>query len=128
MPASLLFCEEHNRRKRQRTSLRSNEKVIQAGELFIYPEKYEVVLNGDSIPLRPKEFEVLLYLVQRPGVVVTRDDLMNIVWGFDYIGGQRTVDVHVSSLRKKLEMNQQSVQIDSIRGVGYKLVASMIKK
>lgn len=106
----------------------TNEKVIQAGELFIYPEKYEVVLNGESIPLRPKEFEVLLYLVQRPGVVVTRDDLMNIVWGFDYIGGQRTVDVHVSSLRKKLEMNQQSVQIDSIRGVGYKLVASIIKK
>ncbi|CAN7674470.1 MULTISPECIES: response regulator transcription factor [Paenibacillus] len=107
---------------------KSNEKVIQAGELRIYPEKYEVVLNGESIPLRPKEFEVLLYLVQRPGVVVTRDDLMNIVWGFDYIGGQRTVDVHVSSLRKKLEMNQQSVQIDSIRGVGYKLVATMIKK
>ncbi|TXK84181.1 response regulator transcription factor [Paenibacillus sp. N3.4] len=107
---------------------KSNEKVIQAGELFIYPEKYEVVLNGESISLRPKEFEVLLYLVQRPGVVVTRDDLMNIVWGFDYIGGQRTVDVHVSSLRKKLEMNQQSVQIDSIRGVGYKLVASMVRK
>lgn len=98
------------------------EKVITAGDLRIYPEKYEVQLNGELIPLRPKEFEVLLYLVQRPGVVVTRDDLMNIVWGFDYIGGQRTVDVHVSSLRKKLEMNQQSVQIDSIRGVGYKLV------
>ncbi len=105
-----------------------NEKVIVAGELHIYPEKYEVTLGGESIPLRPKEFEVLLYLVQRPGVVVTRDDLMNIVWGFDYIGGQRTVDVHVSSLRKKLEMNQQSVQIDSIRGVGYKLVASQVKK
>ncbi|UJF34746.1 response regulator transcription factor [Paenibacillus hexagrammi] len=107
---------------------KSSEKVIQAGELYIYPEKYEVVLGGESIPLRPKEFEVLLYLVQRPGVVVTRDDLMNIVWGFDYIGGQRTVDVHVSSLRKKLEMNQQSVQIDSIRGVGYKLIANLVKK
>ncbi|TDG00747.1 response regulator transcription factor [Paenibacillus piri] len=104
------------------------EKVISAGDLYIYPEKYEVTLNGESIPLRPKEFEVLLYLVQRPGVVVTRDDLMNIVWGFDYIGGQRTVDVHVSSLRKKLEMNQQSVQIESIRGVGYKLVSSVPKK
>lgn len=101
----------------------SADKVISIGDLRIYPEKYEVQLNGELIPLRPKEFEVLLYLVQRPGVVVTRDDLMNIVWGFDYIGGQRTVDVHVSSLRKKLEMNQQSVQIDSIRGVGYKLVA-----
>lgn len=106
----------------------SNDKVIAAGDLLIYPEKYEVVLNGESIPLRPKEFEVLLYLVQRPGIVVTRDDLMNIVWGFDYIGGQRTVDVHVSSLRKKLEMNQQSVQIESIRGVGYKLVTSTHKK
>jgi len=100
------------------------EKVISVGDLKIYPEKYEVALGGDSIVLRPKEFEVLLYLVQRPGMVVTRDDLMNVVWGFDYVGGQRTVDVHVSSLRKKLEMNQQSVQIDSIRGVGYKLVVS----
>lgn len=91
------------------TGTHSGDKVITVGDLFIYPEKYEVVLNNQSIPLRPKEFEVLLYLVQRLGIVVTRDDLMNVVWGFDYIGGQRTVDVHVSSLRKKLEMNQQSV-------------------
>ncbi|HUC93729.1 MAG TPA: response regulator transcription factor [Paenibacillus sp.] len=99
-----------------------DENVIAAGELEIYPEKYEVVIGGETVPLRPKEFEVLLYLVQRPGMVITRDDLMNVVWGFDYIGGQRTVDVHVSSLRKKLELSQQSVQIESIRGVGYKLV------
>jgi two-component system alkaline phosphatase synthesis response regulator PhoP len=100
----------------------SNEKVIHAGELSIYPEKYEVNVKGQPISLRPKEFEVLLYLVQRPGMVISRDDLMNVVWGFDYIGGQRTVDVHVSSLRKKLELEQQSVRIESIRGVGYKLV------
>ncbi|GMK38999.1 DNA-binding response regulator [Paenibacillus sp. CCS19] len=105
-----------------KATVESNEKVITAGDLSIFPEKYEVVLNGETVPLRPKEFEVLLYLVQRPGMVITRDDLMNIVWGFDYIGGQRTVDVHVSSLRKKLELGQQSVQIESIRGVGYKLV------
>ncbi len=101
------------------------EKVITIGDLQIYPEKYEVVLQGIPIALRPKEFEVLLYLVQRPGRVVTRDELMNVVWGFDYIGGQRTVDVHVSSLRKKLEMGQ-NVQIESIRGVGYKLVLSKV--
>ncbi|WP_128894781.1 response regulator transcription factor [Longirhabdus pacifica] len=100
----------------------ADHKVIEIGELKIFPEKYEVLLNNEQISLRPKEFEVLLYLVQRQGVVITRDDLMNVVWGFDYIGGQRTVDVHVSSLRKKLEMNQETVQIDSIRGVGYKLV------
>lgn len=95
---------------------------ITVGDLTIYPDRYEVWLNGRQIALRPKEFEVLLYLVQRQGVVVTRDDLMNAVWGFDYIGGQRTVDVHVSALRKKLELDQESVRIDSIRGVGYKLV------
>lgn len=106
----------------------TQDKVIRLGELKIYPERYEVSLNGQSIPLRPKEFEVLLYLAQRPGVVITRDDLMNIVWGFDYVGGQRTVDVHVSSLRKKLEMNQESVQIDSIRGLGYKLVVHGARK
>lgn len=102
--------------------LESQGQGFTIGEFVIYPAKYEVKLRGETIPLRPKEFEVLLYLAQRPGIVVTRDDLMNTVWGFDYIGGQRTVDVHVSSLRKKLEMNQQSVRIESVRGVGYKLV------
>ncbi|WP_310549799.1 response regulator transcription factor [Paenibacillus glufosinatiresistens] len=94
------------------------------GQLEIYPDRYEVSLGGQSINLRPKEFEVLLYLARKPGVVLTRDDLMNAVWGFDYIGGQRTVDVHVSSLRKKLELDPESVHIDSIRGVGYKLVVN----
>lgn len=98
--------------------------VIILGQLEIYPDKYEVKLGGHNINLRPKEFEVLLYLARKPGVVLSRDDLMNVVWGFDYIGGQRTVDVHVSSLRKKLELDPDSVFIDSIRGVGYKLVVN----
>lgn len=104
-----------------------NASNITLGELKIYPEKYEVTLSGEQITLRPKEFEVLLYLARKPGVVMTRDDLMNAVWGFDYIGGQRTVDVHVSSLRKKLELDPGSVHIDSIRGVGYKLVINKKK-
>ncbi|MGF7046554.1 two-component system alkaline phosphatase synthesis response regulator PhoP [Paenibacillus sp. DS2015] len=102
----------------------STSSMISLGQLEIFPEKYEVMLGGLSINLRPKEFEVLLYLARKPGVVLTRDDLMNEVWGFDYIGGQRTVDVHVSSLRKKLELDPESVHIDSIRGVGYKLVVN----
>jgi two-component system alkaline phosphatase synthesis response regulator PhoP len=102
----------------------AGHRVIALGDLQIYPDKYEVFVNGQWISLRPKEFEVLLYLAERPGNVITRDDLMNVVWGFDYIGGQRTVDVHVSSLRKKLELNQQTVQIESIRGVGYKLIVN----
>ncbi|AOZ93874.1 response regulator transcription factor [Paenibacillus crassostreae] len=105
----------------------SSASTISLGQLEIFPEKYEVTLGGISINLRPKEFEVLLYLARKPGVVLTRDDLMNEVWGFDYIGGQRTVDVHVSSLRKKLELDPDSVHIDSIRGVGYKLVVNKKK-
>lgn len=108
----------------ERESVVQDNSQILLGALTIFPEKYEVTLNGEAITLRPKEFEVLLYLARKPGVVMTRDDLMNAVWGFDYIGGQRTVDVHVSSLRKKLELDPQSVHIDSIRGVGYKLVVN----
>lgn len=109
--------------EREQPAKQDNSHIV-LGALTIYPEKYEVTLNGEPITLRPKEFEVLLYLARKPGVVMTRDDLMNAVWGFDYIGGQRTVDVHVSSLRKKLELDPQSVHIDSIRGVGYKLVVN----
>lgn len=97
------------------------DEHITLGPLVIYPDKYEVYVDQKLVRLRPKEFEVLLQLASRPGTVMTRDDLMNTVWGFDYIGGERTVDVHVSSLRKKLELNQDVVTIDSIRGVGYKL-------
>ncbi|WP_178021701.1 response regulator transcription factor [uncultured Paenibacillus sp.] len=112
--------------ERDKPAQQENSQIA-LGALTIYPEKYEVTLNGEGITLRPKEFEVLLYLARKPGVVMTRDDLMNAVWGFDYIGGQRTVDVHVSSLRKKLELDPQSVHIDSIRGVGYKLVVNKKK-
>ncbi|RRJ64718.1 DNA-binding response regulator [Paenibacillus oralis] len=111
----------------EREAMVQDNSQISLGALTIFPEKYEVTLNGEAITLRPKEFEVLLYLARKPGVVMTRDDLMNAVWGFDYIGGQRTVDVHVSSLRKKLELDPQSVHIDSIRGVGYKLVVNKKK-
>ena len=110
--------------ERPETIANAAKRTYQVGELTVHPDKYEVEINGASIPLRPKEFEVLLYLAQRPGVVSSRDTLMNTVWGVDYIGGQRTVDVHVSSLRKKLELNQKSVFIENIRGVGYKLVIS----
>jgi two-component system alkaline phosphatase synthesis response regulator PhoP len=97
-------------------------KAIMIGNLTIYPEKYEVDLEGKTVFLRPKEFEILLYFAERPGVVVTRDQLMNTVWGYDYVGGERTIDVHLSSLRKKLDMDSHSVQIESLRGVGYKLI------
>jgi two-component system alkaline phosphatase synthesis response regulator PhoP len=100
----------------------SDDNTIAIGNLTIYPERYEVDLEGKTVFLRPKEFGILLYFAERPGVVVTREHLMNAVWGYDYIGGERTIDVHLSSLRKKLDMDRHSVQIESLRGVGYKLI------
>lgn len=101
---------------------KSDEQIVEIGDLRIYPKRYEAFIGTELLSLRPKEFEMLLYFAEHPGIVITRDDLMTIVWGFDYFGGQRTVDVHVSSLRKKLEVGRKSVQIEAIRGVGYKLM------
>ena len=103
-------------------------KAMTAGELSIYPERYEVILNGESVPLRPKEFEVLLYFVQRPGMVITRDDLMNVVWGFDYIGGQRTVDVHVSSLRKKHRLRHSVIRMVRPARIHNPLHATLVRQ
>jgi two-component system alkaline phosphatase synthesis response regulator PhoP len=98
------------------------DKTISIGNLVVYPEKYEVKLKGIPLQLRPKEFELLQYFMQRPGIVIARNDLMDEVWGYDYIGGQRTVDVHVSSLRKKMEAIQPWPRIEPVHGIGYKFV------
>jgi two-component system alkaline phosphatase synthesis response regulator PhoP len=97
-------------------------KQLNIGTLTVFPEKYEVYYKTELIPLRPKEFQILLCLYEQPGRIFSRDDLMNRVWGYDYFGDQRTVDVHVSSLRKKIEQAGESVKIEAIRGVGYKLI------
>jgi two-component system alkaline phosphatase synthesis response regulator PhoP len=98
------------------------DKTLSIGNLVIYPEKYEVKLKGIALQLRPKEFELIYYFAQRPGIVVARNDLMDEVWGYDYIGGQRTVDVHVSSLRKKMEAIQPWPRIEPVHGIGYKFI------
>jgi DNA-binding response OmpR family regulator len=75
-----------------------------------------------AIDLRTQEFEVLLVLAQHKGLVLSRDQLLNLAWGFDFYGQTRTVDVHVAHLRKKMEGS--TVKIETVTGVGYKLVAS----
>ena len=100
----------------------SIDKTISIGNLVLYPERYEVKLKGVTLQLRPKEFELLQYFMIRPGIVVARNELMDEVWGYDYIGGQRTVDVHVSSLRKKMEAVQPWPRIEPVHGIGYKLI------
>jgi DNA-binding response OmpR family regulator len=92
---------------------------IQAGELAIDPSGYTVRLRGRALDLTYKEFELLKYLVQHPGRVFTRAQLLQEVWGYDYYGGTRTVDVHVRRLRAKLGIEHETL-IGTVRNVGYR--------
>ena len=96
-------------------------KKIQYGELTILPDQYEVFLNEEVLEFTPKEFELLLYLSQNKGRVLTRDQLLNAVWNYDFAGDTKIVDVHISHLREKIETNSKKPQyIKTIRGLGYK--------
>ncbi|BCB76800.1 response regulator transcription factor [Phytohabitans flavus] len=95
--------------------------LISSGELSIDPETYAAKLKGRPLDLTFKEFELLKFLAQHPGRVFTRDQLLREVWGYDYFGGHRTVDVHVRRLRAKLGSEYESM-IGTVRQVGYKLV------
>ena len=95
--------------------------LIRSGELAIDPDTYAAKLKGRPLDLTYKEFELLRFLAQHPGRVFTRDQLLREVWGYDYFGGTRTVDVHVRRLRAKLGSEHESM-IGTVRHVGYKLV------
>ncbi|HSO65688.1 MAG TPA: response regulator transcription factor [Ornithinibacter sp.] len=94
---------------------------ITAGALVIDEATYSVRLRGRVLDLTYKEFELLKYLVQHPGRVFTRSQLLQEVWGYDYFGGTRTVDVHVRRLRAKLGTDHE-VLIGTVRNVGYRFV------
>jgi len=96
-------------------------ETINVGELSIDPETYAAKLKGRSLDLTYKEFVLLKFLAQHPGRVFTRDQLLREVWGYDYFGGHRTVDVHIRRLRAKLGSEYESV-ISTVRQVGYKVV------
>ncbi|MFS0636380.1 response regulator transcription factor [Mesobacillus foraminis] len=97
------------------------EKIV-LGELKILPEYYEAYFKGELLECTPKEFELLLYLAQHKGRVLTRDQLLSAVWNYDFAGDSRIVDVHISHLREKIEKNTKKPEyIKTIRGLGYKL-------
>ncbi|WP_332629090.1 response regulator transcription factor [Halalkalibacter flavus] len=104
------------------TSQASTDNVIKFGEVEIYPDNYEVFFKNNSLELTPKEFELLLYLANHKGRVLTRDQLLNAVWNYEFVGDTRIVDVHISHLREKIEANtKKPTYIKTIRGLGYKL-------
>jgi DNA-binding response OmpR family regulator len=95
--------------------------VLKVGDLTVNPDNYQVYVHGNPLDLTYKEFELLKFLAQRPGRVCDRDLLLREVWGYDYFGGTRTVDVHVRRLRAKLGPEHEAL-IETIRNVGYRLV------
>ncbi|QFT91178.1 Transcriptional regulatory protein YycF [Bacillus sp. THAF10] len=110
------------RRHQQKTSDAEEPSEIAIGSLVIHPDAYMVTKRGDMIELTHREFELLHYLAKHIGQVMTREHLLQTVWGYDYYGDVRTVDVTVRRLREKIEDNpSHPTWIVTRRGVGYYL-------
>ncbi|AOR22334.1 response regulator transcription factor [Clostridium taeniosporum] len=104
----------------RRCSIENNEKdIISIYDLSIDLDKYEVIFKGSSINLPPKEFELLAFFINNPNKIFTRQKLLDEVWGYDYEGDSRTVDVHIKRLREKFEPNE-NYKIVTFWRKGYK--------
>ena len=99
----------------------SDSKPLHRGDLTIDPVAREVRIASRVVELRAQEFDLLVTLAGQPGRVFTREQLLQLAWGFDFYGQTRTVDVHVAHLRKRIEGS--TVKIETVTGIGYKLVA-----
>ncbi len=106
--------------KEQETS-KDTEQQILTGSLVIYPERYTVLVDEEMISLTTKEFELLLFLARNQGKVLSRNLLLDHLWGYDFYGDTRVVDVHISHLRDKVEKDPKNPEyIKTVRGIGYK--------
>lgn len=116
-PKEVLFRIKALLRRFQMT----NEEIITIGNTIINRKSYEVQANGKTIILPLKEFELLAQLANYPNRIFTREQLIDLVWGNDYEGNDRTVDVHIKRLRERFPSNQHNFSIKTVRGLGYKL-------
>ena len=105
---------------RRTNAHKNNEDYLINGGISVNKQKREVISDEQKINLTLKEYELLVLLLENPDIVLTREKLLNEVWGMEFIGESRTVDVHVGTLRTKLGNNGK--YIETIRGVGYKMV------
>jgi len=98
-----------------------SKEILQSGNLTLDPVRRETRLNDRLIALKPKEYELLFYLIRHQGHVLSREQIMESVWGWSYTGGSRTVDVHIRWLRQKIEMDPNHPErIITIRSAGYR--------
>lgn len=104
----------------RRTEPQPTQEVLELGDVVLNRETHDVTIAGEAVELTAKEFDLLAFFLANPGAVLSRDVLLDRVWGVEYPGGTRTVDVHVAQLRRKLRRPEL---IRTVRGAGYKAVA-----
>jgi len=104
----------------RRTRPEDSNNIIEHAGIRMDLSKHEVYVKGEKKELTPKEFELLKILIANPGRVFSRDQLMESIWGYNYIGDSRTVDVHIRHLRQKIEEDSGEKFIETIRGIGYR--------
>lgn len=115
-------CRALLRRSQQIASVPSEDRqVIQTGNLCLYAQECRVTRDGDDLTLSPKEYKILELLIRNPKRVWSRDQLLERIWGIDFVGDTKTVDVHIRWLREKIEEEPSSPQhIRTVRGFGYR--------
>lgn len=104
--------------KRTYSLEKKNKKELSFGGLIIDEPSHEITLDGRSLNLSPKEYELLIYFSENRGIVLSREKILDYIWGMDFIGDLRTVDSHIKRLREKL--GEKSYLISTVRGTGYK--------
>ena len=108
------------RLRRTKTSEQENTEIARR-DLVMDLTRFEVTVRGGETELTPKEFELLRVLATHPGKVYSRDELLERIWGYEYVGDTRTVDVHVRHLRQKIELDPSNPEyIETLRGIGYR--------
>jgi len=115
-----LLARIHAVMRRTEPEEKSGEKKLTFEKLIINLDSYELIVDGKRVETPPKEMELLFHLASTPNRVYTRNQLLDEVWGFDYFGDSRTVDVHVKRLREKLEGVSEQWTLKTVWGVGYK--------
>ncbi len=108
---------------RKQNFAREESTVFEYGDIFLNNEEHVVTVNGHVVKMTLKEFNLLKLLMSKAGNVVPRESILNDVWGFEYYGKTRTLDMHVKSLRSKLSEYSNREYIQTIRGVGYKFLS-----
>jgi DNA-binding response OmpR family regulator len=99
----------------------ASSQTVQIGEVTLDRKTFEVMVEGKPMTLPLKEFELLFKLASYPGKTISREQLIEEIWGYDYEGNERTVDVHINRLRERFPEDQHSFRIATVRGLGYRL-------